>query len=73
MVKARGGVTLLEGKIKIKEKGTDAREEIEQEKEEKKKRKSIDKRYTLQHESLAPLAKILPLSAPVPREPSSEF
>lgn len=37
VVKARGGVTLLEGKIKIKEKGTDVREEIEQEKEEKKK------------------------------------
>lgn len=43
-------------KIKIKEKGTDKREEIEQEKE-KKVRKSIDKRYTLQYESLAPLSR----------------
>lgn len=71
VVKARGRVTLLQGKIKIKEKGTDEREEIEE--EEKKKHKSIDKRYTPQNESLAPLAKILPLSAPVSREPGSEF
>lgn len=71
VIKVRGRVTLLQRKIKIKEKGTDEREEIEQ--EEEKKRESIDEGYTLQHESLAPLAKILPLFAPVSREPDSEF
>lgn len=56
MVKSEGRVVLLQSKIKIKEKGTDKREEIEQEKEKKKICKSIDKRYTLQYESLAPLS-----------------
>ncbi|EGI65172.1 hypothetical protein G5I_06350 [Acromyrmex echinatior] len=44
MVKSEGRVVLLQSKIKIKEKGTDKREEIEQEKEKKKICKSIDKR-----------------------------
>jgi len=35
MVKTRGRVTLLQGEIKIKEKSTDERKEIEQEKEKK--------------------------------------
>lgn len=70
VIKVRRWVTLLQDKIKIKENSTDEREEIE---EKEKKHESIDEGYTLQHESLAPLAKILPLFAPVSREPDSEF
>jgi len=73
VVKSEGRVVLLQSKIKIKEKGTDKREEIEQEKE-KKICKSIDKRvHAAERIFGTALAKILPLSTSVSRESSSEF
>lgn len=60
MVKTRGRVTLQQGEIKIKEKNTDEREETSN-KRKRKEYKSIDKRYTPQNESLAPLRFFLSL------------